>query len=55
MAAKQMLRRPLFAGKRSVLFPVFMILISLLQIFGNVSIYTPETFLMMVEATLAAA
>ena len=47
MAAKQMLRRPLFAGKRSVLFPVFMILISLLQIFGNVSIYTPETFLMM--------
>lgn len=46
-AVKHILRREVFDGKRSAAFPLFMILTALLQIFGNVSIYTPETFLMM--------
>lgn len=36
-----------FRARRRELLPMFMIAVSLLQIFGNTSIYTPETFLMM--------
>ena len=35
------------AASPRVLVPSFMIVVALLQIFGNVSIYTPETFLLM--------
>ena len=34
-------------ARRLRMLPAFMIVIALLQIFGNVSIYTPETFLLM--------
>ena len=34
-------------GRRQDLLPVYMIFISLMAMFGNTSIYTPETFLMM--------
>lgn len=38
------------AERRKEILPVFLIGTALLQIFGNVSIYTPETFLMMRSA-----
>lgn len=37
--------KKLFVGKKDML-PVFMVIMALLQMFGNVSIYTNETFLM---------
>ena len=45
--AGQLFQKKIFEGKQKVLLPVFMILTAIFQIFGNVSIYTPETFLMM--------
>ena len=38
--------KKLFFGKKHEMFPVFMIIMALFQIFGNVSIYTNETFLL---------
>ena len=38
--------KKLFFGKKHEMLPVFMIIMALFQIFGNVSIYTNETFLL---------
>ena len=38
--------KKLFSGKKQGMLPVFMIIMALFQIFGNVSIYTNETFLL---------
>ena len=38
--------KKLFSGKKQGMLPVFMIIMALFQLFGNVSIYTNETFLL---------